>query len=98
MSRGLYSWCEPAPLRAFAIIYTTARAHSELQVRFLSHRHATIAKQVLEVDQELQPDRQAKTMQIDGSILRVCVFRGSRRAGRTSSSHHRTLAQGTDSF
>ena len=71
MSRGLYSWCEPAPLRAFAVIYTTARAHSELQVRFLSHRHATIAKQVLEVDQELQPDRQAKTMQIDGSILRV---------------------------
>ena len=63
-------------------------------MRFLSYRHATIAKKVLDVDQELQPDRQAKTMQINGSTLHVCVFGGGR-ASRTqclSSPHSRGRA------
>ncbi|KAL1740233.1 transcription factor Pcc1-domain-containing protein [Schizophyllum fasciatum] len=50
------------------------RRRSELRIPFASEKHASIAKQTLEVDSELQPQAVKRTLQVDGRYL-VTTYR-----------------------
>lgn len=40
---------------------------------FLTEKHASIAKQVIEVDAELQPQAVKRTLSVEGNQLKACV-------------------------
>ncbi|RPD60114.1 transcription factor Pcc1, partial [Lentinus tigrinus ALCF2SS1-7] len=40
-----------------------------MRIPFASHKHANIAKQVIEVDRELQPDVVKRTLAVEGNEL-----------------------------
>ncbi|KAK0204834.1 transcription factor Pcc1-domain-containing protein [Desarmillaria ectypa] len=40
-----------------------------VQIPFISHKHAVIAKQTIEVDPELQPQAVKRILSVEGSIL-----------------------------
>lgn len=44
-----------------------------MRIPFASEKHATIAKQVIEVDKELQPQVVKRELSIEGNILVACA-------------------------
>jgi len=54
---------------------------SDLRIPFASHEHATIAKQVIEVDAELQPQAVKRALKVEDSVLIAYVCDGYRRDG-----------------
>ncbi|OSD06606.1 Pcc1-domain-containing protein [Trametes coccinea BRFM310] len=46
---------------------------STMQIPFANEKHATIAKQVIDVDRELQPEVVKRTLTVQGNIL-VATF------------------------
>ena len=49
-----------------------------MQVPFTSAKHATIAKQVIEVDRELQPQVVKRTIDVQDDVLVAYVLRKER--------------------
>ena len=48
------------------ILYTSSRT---VRIPFASAKHASIAKQVIEVDKELQPQAVQRTIEVEGDYL-----------------------------
>lgn len=46
---------------------------SEVCIPFPSNHHATMVKDCLDVDEELQPSRLSKVLSVEGNVLRMLV-------------------------
>ena len=58
-----------APLSPQSIAKLNEDASSTVRVPFASPQHASIAKQVIEVDRELQPQAVERTLQLEDDVL-----------------------------
>lgn len=63
-----------SPQTLFQFVVLIASNCSTVRVPFASPKHASIAKQVIEVDRELQPQAVKRTLAVEGDVLVACVY------------------------
>lgn len=61
------------PFRSWTIAELNRDSCSTVRVPFASPNHASIAKQVIEVDKELQPHAVKRVLQVEDDVLVACV-------------------------